>query len=914
MFSGRKDDKPKRPRRSGGLAELGLMDVPDLDNLQVGGNDSDDDSALEAELLALTGGGGGHKQPKKGKPVVSPEELSKMVAECMREDYNDELSDEDDPELLAELSALGPTDCEENIQSSPVVPVRPAPTVPSQPFPVSDYRNPEPMAPRQAPMVAGSNILALLSERIALYEQAEANAKVAGETSRARRFSRGLKTLTQMQKTVKAGRPINEDEIPPHIVVRASGGNTGGSSDTSSTSSPAVLTPSEDQSPPPVPPHTRSPSIPHTTISHDVVFHGDDKPAPQAAQRSDPGKQHPLGPSVQQSNPSSGKPVQQTTTSSGPPLQRTSSSSDPLSIIRSLHNEYKRAALASKKQGDKEQAIQYMRTMKHMEPMLRAAESGQAVDLTSLPGPPGTLILQHDLQERKREESAPVLEPAPLEATSENKSTLPSPPSGTSLESTGIEGNANTAPGGPPSPSSVLEALEQRLTKYAEQYDKAKREENSRKERMNQRIMKQYQDAIKKHKAGKPVDFDELPTPPGFPPIPVGGSKPEAAPASAVPSAVASIGESNQVDKERQEAPKPKAPGGQTASTDPKTAPPTNVRQAPQSRVEKQLAFLTKRQGQFRQAALEAKKRGEIEQAKEYLRMSKGFDQLIEVTRSGLPVDMNTVPIPPQEQVPETNIDFELVSADDCVVAPANTSGDVAITYTKLEEDLIAQIKMCAQTREHFKATGDVASANRFEQLILHTKKDLDAIRAAFKRGDTPPRFHYENRSFSIIQCNTDLNDSDCEVCIVRGINFNVQNPNDVDTYIKIEFPYPTDNPPQDRTYVVKDTNNPEYNHKIVFSIDRKSRALARTFKRHAIKLQVYAKGSWFHRDTLIGMVKVPLVTLETKCTLHESYDLTDERKRMVGGKLEVKLRVRNPIVTKQLEKVTEKWLVIDGF
>lgn len=39
-----------------------------------------------------------------------------------------------------------------------------------------------------------------------------------------------------------------------------------------------------------------------------------------------------------------------------------------------------------------------------------------------------------------------------------------------------------------------------------------------------------------------------------------------------------------------------------------------------------------------------------------------------------------------------------------------------------------------------------------------------------------------------------------------------------------------------------------------------------------------------------------------------------DEKKRMVGGKLEVKVRVRNPIVAKQLEKVTEKWLVIDGF
>lgn len=34
------------------------------------------------------------------------------------------------------------------------------------------------------------------------------------------------------------------------------------------------------------------------------------------------------------------------------------------------------------------------------------------------------------------------------------------------------------------------------------------------------RIVKQYEDAIKRCKAGKPVPFDELPTPPGFGPIP----------------------------------------------------------------------------------------------------------------------------------------------------------------------------------------------------------------------------------------------------------------------------------------------------------------------------------------------------------------------------------------------------------
>lgn len=32
--------------------------------------------------------------------------------------------------------------------------------------------------------------------------------------------------------------------------------------------------------------------------------------------------------------------------------------------------------------------------------------------------------------------------------------------------------------------------------------------------------MQQYQDAIKSHKAGRPVAFEELPTPPGYAPIP----------------------------------------------------------------------------------------------------------------------------------------------------------------------------------------------------------------------------------------------------------------------------------------------------------------------------------------------------------------------------------------------------------
>lgn len=80
----------------------------------------------------------------------------------------------------------------------------------------------------------------------------------------------------------------------------------------------------------------------------------------------------------------------------------------------------------------------------------------------------------------------------------------------------------------------------------------------------------------------------------------------------------------------------------------------------------------------------------------------------------------------------------------------------------------------------------------------------------------------------------------------------------------------------------------------------------------------------------------VKLQPLESQCTLHDSFpviklfilhsfydqnkkenllyhlfQLKDGRKA-TGGKLELKIRLRNPILFKQIENVTDKWLTID--
>lgn len=105
----------------------------------------------------------------------------------------------------------------------------------------------------------------------------------------------------------------------------------------------------------------------------------------------------------------------------------------------------------------------------------------------------------------------------------------------------------------------------------------------------------------------------------------------------------------------------------------------------------------------------------------------------------------------------------------------------------------------------------------------------------------TLPKYHYERKTFNVVKCHTDLTDNQLEVNIERGINYNVANPKDVDTYIKFEFPWPQDDVTKGKTPVVKNTDNPEYLFKQTIDIQRSSKQCVRLFKRQSLKLEVYS-------------------------------------------------------------------------
>ncbi|CAL8100917.1 unnamed protein product [Orchesella dallaii] len=854
-FGKRKSSEPAKPdrgrrssdgreRRSQNMAQLGFLagvgddgDVDLLGNLDVG----DDD--LEEELAMLLDG----KETAIRRPKTSPPKKPTRSAQPGRKsagsvqnfdvDINDDDEDEgdvdlDDPELEAELGdILGIPTASGNARVNAAM--------------ENDEEDDE-QPPPAAPTMTKEQLIKLLQERLDLYEKAKAAADTVNDSAKSRRFTRGVKTLKEMLSKVKNGRVIDESDIPPAVSIGVI--KKDNVPDTPTNSSPFVPPTREETSEPKVPERNAVVEKPPRHSPMQITLDNEETnlrlPEPLAPTPAFIQPQMPANPESLPVNPPDSSSVEEQKLSISP--------IDP--VIETRLKEYKRTAVGLKRQGDVSGAVKYLKLSKALESALK---NGEIININDYPAVESAPSEAPVLSEASSTEPPP-LPPKPSEAIVTPVSTAIPEPESAPAAAAALPGDDIF--GAPPAPTTIMEALEQRLQKYKSEVEKASAASNSSKARRMGRIVKQYEEAIVMYKKGKPVQYDELPTPPGFAPIPVGGiakpglpaelpqlpSSPAAAlhpqPSSSTPSSA--MGSPEKKPKADTPVPGPspasgQSPSGSTGSTVSRAGKPSTKL----TLQEKQLQIICLRQQQFKDAALNAKKRGDINQAREFLRTAKGFDKLIQVAQGGLPVDMATLPSPPEAVLKlelEEADNFEVVSASDCIMPP----GNAAEVFSKLEDDLKQQLKMCMKTREHFKSIGDVASANRFESMALESKRDLDTLRLAMKKNSDIPKYHYENRIFSITECNTDIGDEEIEITIVQGLNYKVSNPSDVDTYVKIELPYPSAEEVQtNKTPVVRDTNSPTYDATFKMNINRTARNFQRFVHRHGFKCEIWSKG-----------------------------------------------------------------------
>uniref|UniRef100_A0AAR2II31 Coiled-coil and C2 domain-containing protein 1B n=1 Tax=Pygocentrus nattereri TaxID=42514 RepID=A0AAR2II31_PYGNA len=596
-----------------------------------------------------------------------------------------------------------------------------------------------------------------LEERISMYRTAITNAKTAGESTKARRYERGLKTLQSMLSSVRKGGKINEAEIPPPVSCGVPDG-------------------------PPRPP----------------------APAAGAA------------------TPELESPEEHAESDSAPPLRQPTKE-----MLLERQKEYRMAALKAKQAGDIEKAKMHIK----------------AIDLTCYSSCVGVSAAPE----------APVSQSGPVQ------------------------------------PKTVLEALEQRMAKYKEACAQAKASGDDRKARMHDRIAKQYQSAIRSHKAGRPVNYDELPVPPGFPPIPgQQAAAPEQGFAAVLETAnKLASNEADAGDEDEEEEGEKKEKETKEVSS-------------------QQLEFLEGRKKQYMKAALQAKQKNDVEQAKIYLRTAKGLEPMIEAARSGKAVDISKVPSPPGDE----DEDFILVHHSD-----VQSSEKAEEVYSQLSKLLQEQYEKCMTFSKQFTHTGNIAETTKFEKMAERCKKSLEILKLAQNRGLEPPKHHFEERTYRTVRIFPELSSTDMVIMVVRGMNLPAPHgvaSNDLDAYVKFDFPYPSsDQPQKHKTAVVKNTNSPEYNQSFTLNINRNHRGFRRVVQSKGLKLEVFHKGGFLRSDKPVGTALIKLEKLETQSEVREIVEVMDGRKP-TGGRLEVRVRLREPLSGQDLQTVTERWLVLD--
>ncbi|XP_054611591.1 coiled-coil and C2 domain-containing protein 1B [Dunckerocampus dactyliophorus] len=854
MFGKKRREPLPKCRGASTAKQMGLFLDLDPEEM-IDAEENLDDPDLEAELAALTGGKaaanaeGGARH--KGKSPLPMEDITRMAEACMRDVDEDEDDDdvEDDEDLLAELQEVVGESEEAVIVSSSSAAASAATKL--QPSPPSQQT--------KVPSAAPGNVQHTLEERLVMYTMALDNAKIAGESAKARRLERGLKTLETMLGSVKKGRQVSEAQIPPPVATGAS--------------SSATLPPQQPALPIPSPLKPAEQAVECEATTPEIVT-----PASKEEQHSS------ASAPVTLSEPT--EPSQERAS----PLQDNETNGQfVLTMLQERQREYKMAALRAKKDGEVEQAMLYFKTSKGFNGMIDALKRGQAVDLSSLPSlPPGS----------------------------------GGSPTGSVKQNTPVAPPAEAAPA-PQAPKDVMEALEQRRAKYMEASAQAKASGDERKARMHDRIAKQYQSAIRSHKAGKMINFDELPVPPGFPPIP--GQKSTTAEqglvaaleaatkiASTDDDAASEDEEEEEKEKESKRAEEPKKSTlSVPASSQGRRRSPSRSPERPSTRElsaadAEQLEFLEGRRRQYMKAALHAKQKNDVEQARSFLRTAKGLEPMIEAVRGGQAVDMSTVPSPPGDE----DEDFVLVHHSD-----VNLSEKAEQVYIQLAKILKEQHEKCLSHSKQFTHLGNVAETTKFEKMAEFCKKSMEILKLSQAQGLPPPKHHFEDRTFHMVRMFPDLSSTEMVVVIVKGMNLPAPSgiqTGDLDAYVKFDFPYPsTEQPQRHKTSVIKNTNCPEYNQSFTLTINRNHRGFRRVVTSKGLKMELLHKGGFLRSDKPIGTAHVRMDKLESHSEIREIVEVMDGRKP-TGGRLEVRVRLREPLNGQDMQASTERWLVIE--
>ncbi|KAJ3411982.1 Coiled-coil and C2 domain-containing protein 1B [Chytridiales sp. JEL 0842] len=377
---------------------------------------------------------------------------------------------------------------------------------------------------------------------------------------------------------------------------------------------------------------------------------------------------------------------------------------------------------------------------------------------------------------------------------------------------------------------------------------------------------------------------------------------------------------------------------------------------------------LKQRQLEYRQASLASKRAGDIPKAKEMLLVSKSIEKALESveTGAGLPDGFTlpsppslapaptpqVVPQPPSASQPATKPPPTTETTKKQSSPPASrktvTTSSAAETldilnsqpsdslpylsqpqdvYNHLQSKLEAQRDICTTIAAHHFKAGRKDKALEFHKKKKLIVSDLEALLAMKAAGAAPPAFVYQSVTYEIEQRHDDVGTDEAEVCVVRAFDLGGRASGvpsgEVESYVTFEFGWPTEESGKGAegkgtSGTVGKDSSPVYNFAKKVPIER-----TRTFQRHLERRKAvfdvfHVNRGWggislFSKPTCLGRAYVKLDALLSKCEIHEVIDLVDPNnpRKSLGGKLEVRIRLRAPLAKPDVVVKQERWILL---
>ncbi|KAF9353320.1 Coiled-coil and C2 domain-containing protein 1B [Mortierella sp. AD094] len=265
---------------------------------------------------------------------------------------------------------------------------------------------------------------------------------------------------------------------------------------------------------------------------------------------------------------------------------------------------------------------------------------------------------------------------------------------------------------------------------------------------------------------------------------------------------------------------------------------------------------------------------------------------------------------------------FEIkqLAADDDFQIVSNSNDD---TYDMLQSQLESQINMCQTAYKHYYyQSGDLQTAVKFRSLQKTFMADLESLQSHRSHGKKAPAFHFQDVRFELeVGFYQEIGLNDLSLNIVRAWDLSHKDvqPSDIEAYVLWDLGWPMENMAgagsgKGSTPTAKRSSKPDFNFSKTLGIQR-GMAFQRFAEKKKITFEVWHYRGLLWKDYFLGRAQLPLAALLNHSEIHEIVPLMDtSNRRSTGAKIEIQIRLQQPLLRREIVVKEEKWLVIDEF